>query len=175
MYLNNLSKEFNIMRYYIKLPKRVISILFILTLLSVTLIPVITIWGKPSKTITNGKKENSNSRAKGKNEDTINLDIFLDEGCNIKAESINWGEIAPGGNSTAVVYIKNRSKIPVTLFCCLADISPDEAAKHLVLEWDREGYYLETHKTVKAVLTLSILDTTYFGSFAVDVLISGTA
>jgi len=162
------------MRYYNKFHTKVISILFILTLLSVTLIPVITIWGKPSKNENNGKKDNSNSGANGK-KDTVNLDIFLDEGCTIKAESIYWGEITPGGNSTAVVYIKNHSKIPVTLFCCLSDISPTVAAGYQVLEWDREGYCLEAHKTVKAVLTLSILDSVYFGSFTVDVMISGTA
>ena len=164
MHLNTLFDKSNLMKNYYTLSSRVISILFIFTLLSVSLIPVVFIWGKSSK--ANGRE---------KKEEAINLDLFIDEGYTIKVESIYWGEITPGGNSTTVVYIKNRSKIPVTLFCCLSDFSPDTAAEYLILDWDREGYLLEAHKSVKAVLTLSILDSAHFDSFAVDVLISGIA
>lgn len=74
-----------------------------------------------------------------------------------------------------VVYIKNLSKIPVTLFCCLSDFSPDDATEYLALDWDREGYLLEARKTVRASLTLSVSGSAQFNSFTVDVLISGTA
>ena len=146
------------------LTSRTLSILSIFTILSVSLIPVVFILGKSS---------NANSR--GKKEETINFDIFLDEGCTIKVESIDWGELTPGGNSTVVVYIKNHSKISVTLFCSLSDFSPNEAAESLNLDWDREGYGLKARKTVRACLTLSVSGLAKFNSFTVDVLISGTA
>ena len=146
------------------LTSRASAILFFFTLLSLSLIPVIFIWGKPSK--ANGR---------GMKAETINLDLFLDESCTNKVKSISWGELIPGGNSTAVVYIKNRSKIPVTLFCCLTDFLPQASAEYLTLEWDREGYSLESRKVVKAVLTLFVSGSARYEEFTVDVLISGTA
>ena len=164
MHLNSYFNESNLMKNQYTLTSRALSILFIFTLLSVSLIPIVLIWGKPLK--ANGR---------GKKEETINIDIFLDEDCTIKVESIYWGELTPGGNSTAVVYIKNRSKIPVTLFCCLSDFSPDDAAEYLSLDWDREEYLLEARKTVRACLTLSVSGSAQIHRFTVDVLISGTA
>ena len=141
-----------------------LSILLLFTILSVSLIPFAVTWGKSSK-VNNGVKK----------EETINFDLFIDERCTRKVESISWGEISPGGSSSAVVYIKNRSKIPVHLSCCLSDFSPDDAVEHLALDWDREGYLLAERETVRVLLTLSVSESVQFSSFFVDVLISGTA
>ena len=143
---------------------RATSLLFIFTLLLVPLIPAIYILGKPIK---------NNSR--GEREAPIDLDIYLDEDCTTKIESISWGELVLGGNSTVVVYIKNRSKIPVTLTCSLSYFSPDDAVDYLTLDWDREAYVLGAHKTVEARLILSVSSSAYFNVFNVDVLITGTA
>lgn len=143
---------------------RALSSLFILTLLLVSLIPVIYVWGKPIKKNNQGKKEAS-----------IDLDIFLDHDCTTEIGSINWGELVPGGNSTVIVYIKNRSKLPVTLTCSLSNFSPDDAVDYLTLDWDREEYVLGAHKTVKARLILSVSSTANFNMFNVDVLFTGTA
>ena len=90
-------------------------------------------------------------------------------------ESIYWGEIIPGRNSTAVIYIKNRCKTPLTLNCTLANFSPVDAADYLNLDWDREAYVLEAHKTVEARLLLSVSGSAVFDVFNVETLISGTA
>jgi hypothetical protein len=164
MHLNIYFNEFKLMKNQYTLTSRALSLLFVFTLLSISLIPVVFIWGKSSKANDRGKKE-----------EKINFDIFFDEGCTIKVESIDWGEITPGGSSTVVVYIKNLSKFHVTLFCCLSDFSPDNAAEYLALDWDKEGYLLEARKTVRACLTLSVSGSAQFNSFTVDVLISGTA
>jgi hypothetical protein len=164
MHLYSNFNEFNLMKNQYTLTSRELSILLVFTLLSVSLIPAVFIWGKSSK--ANGR---------GKKEEKINFDLFLDEGCTIMVESIDWGEITSGSSSTVVVYIKNLGKIPVTLSCYLSDFSPDDAADYLALDWDREGYLLEARKTVRACLTLSVSELAQFNSFTVDVLISGTA
>jgi hypothetical protein len=143
---------------------RSLSTLFIFTLLLVSLIPVSYIWGKPKRESSRGKREQS-----------VDLDIFADEECNIKMKSIYWGEIEPGRNSTAVIYIKNRSKTPLTLTCSLSNFLPTESANYLSLDWDREGYLLEAHRTVEARLVLSVSSTDAIEIFSVDVLISGIA
>ena len=143
---------------------KILSILFIFTFLLVSLIPVMFIGGKPIRVNNSNKKEAS-----------LNFDIYADEDCTIKIQSISWGEMLPGGNSTVVVYIKNRSKIPVTLSCSLSNFSPDEAVDFLVLGWDREGYLLEAHKMVEARVILSVLGSAHFNTFNVDILFTGTA
>lgn len=145
-------------------PSKILSILFIFTFILVSLIPVMFIWGKPKRANNSNKKEAS-----------FDLDIYADEGCTIKIQSISWGELVPGGNSTVVVYIKNRSKIPVTLNCSLSNFSPDDAVDYFALDWDRETYLLEAHKKVEARVTLSVSGSAYFTVFNVDVLFTGTA
>ena len=81
----------------------------------------------------------------------------------------------PGGNSSVVVYIKNRSKIPVTLNSSLSNFSHDDLADYLTLDWDREAFLLEAHKKVEARLILSVSGSAYFDMFSVDVLFTGTA
>ena len=136
--------------------------LLLIPILSVSLIPIIILWGKSP--LTNNVEYG---------DQTINLDIFLDEGCTSKVTSFFWGEITPGGSSSMVVYIKNRSNLPVILSCCISDPSPSDATEYLVLNWDREGYLLEEHKTVKAILTLSVSRWAKFDNFSVNVIISG--
>ena len=143
---------------------KVLSILFIFTFFLVSLIPVMFIWGKPIRANNRNKKEAS-----------LDLDIYTDEGCTIKIQSISWGELVPGGNSTIVVYIKNRSKIPVTLNCSLSNFSPNDAVDYLTLDWDREASLLEAHKKVEARLTLSVSRSAHFDMFNVDILFTGTA
>ena len=143
---------------------RLLSILFIFTFLLVSLILVMFIWGKPIQANNSNKKEAS-----------IDLDIYADEDYTIKIESISWGELVPGGNSTVVVYIKNRSKIPVTLNLSLSNFSPDDAVDFLALDWDREGYLLEAHKMVEARLLLSVSGSANFDMFNVEILFTGTA
>jgi hypothetical protein len=141
-----------------------LSILFIFTLLLVSLIPVIFIWGKPIRANNSNKKEAS-----------LILAIYADEDCTIKIQSISWGELVPGGNSTVVVYIKNRSKVPVTLNCSLSNFSPEDDVDYLTLVWDREAYLLEAHKIVKARMFLSVSESMHFNMFNVDIVFTGTA
>ncbi len=143
---------------------RVLSSLFILIFILASLIPIIYIRGKPERASSRGKKEQS-----------VELNLYVDEECNVKLESIYWGEIIPGRNSTAVIYIKNRCNTPLTLNCTLANFSPVDAADYLNLDWDREAYVLEAHKTVEARLLLSVSGSAVFDVFNVDILISGTA
>lgn len=143
---------------------KVLSILFIFTFFLVSFIPVMFIWGKPIRVNNRNKKEAS-----------LDLDIYADEDCTIKIQSISWGELVPGGNSTVVVYLKNRSKIPVTLYCSLSNFSPDDAADYFTLDWDREAFLLEAHKKVEARLTLSVSGSAHINIFNVDILFTGTA
>jgi hypothetical protein len=127
-----------------------------------SILSVSLIWGKSTKL--------NKDRA---NESTLNVDIFLDEACTMKAKSINWGEVTPGGNSTIQIFIKNRSKNPVTLFSSLSNPTLD--SEYLFLNWNREGYQLKARKTISAYLTLSVSESAPITSFNVDVVITGTA
>jgi hypothetical protein len=122
------------------------------------------IWGRPTRANNRNKKETS-----------FGLDIYADEDCTIKIQSISWGELVPGGNSTVVVYIKNRNKIPVTLNCSLSNFSHNDLGDYLSLDWDREAFLLEAHRKVEARLILSVSESAQFSMFSVDVLITATA
>jgi hypothetical protein len=143
---------------------KALSMLFISIFLVASLIPMLYIWGKPDKT-----------KSRRKSEESVDIDLYHDFNCKMKIKSINWGEITSGGNSIAIIYIKNRSKTPLTLSCALANFSPPVASDHLSLDWDREGYLLNGHKTIKAQLILSVSDSNTFDVFNVDVLVTGAA
>jgi hypothetical protein len=146
---------------------RTFSILFISTFLLASLSPIIYTVGKPNNTNKRGNN--------GRNVKPPELDLYSDEACTTSIQKIDWGEITPGGNATAILYVKNRSKTPLTLSCDLSNFSPMESTNYLALDWNRENYILEAHKTIQAKLVLSVSETDASDAFNVDVLISGTA
>lgn len=109
------------------------------------------------------------------NVNSINIDVYWDGKCTKPMKNIDWGILEPGSSTVKVIYIKNKSKIPLVLHLYCSDVNPFEAEKYIILDWDKEGYTIDARSVIKATLTLSIPHSRYdITDFHFNIIIEGT-
>lgn len=140
--------------------------MFLIVILSSTLVYTVTIINaRPDK--------NPRGPRNGK---SPNIEIYWDNKCIKIIDKIDWGILEPGSSNTRIIYIRNKSKTPVTLHCYMLNFEPFEAEEYLIPDWDKEDYVLEARSVIKATLSLSILSSTSnLKDFSFDIVIEGTA
>jgi len=105
----------------------------------------------------------------------INIGIYWNRKCTKSIKYIDWGALEPESSVIKVIYIKNKSKIPLALHIYYSDINPLEAEKYIILDWDKEGYTLDARSVIQATVTLSIPHSvSNITDFYFNVVIEGT-
>lgn len=107
--------------------------------------------------------------------ESLNVKAYNDESCTLECTQITWGTIAPGGQTSKTVYVKNTGTVSANLNMTTSGLTPPEAAGLIWVEWDSEGEVLTADSVHTATLTLhvdaSLTDVT---NFSVNIVITGT-
>jgi hypothetical protein len=107
---------------------------------------------------------------------TLNVGVYSDYACSQNLESINWGDLTPGGSVNKTIFVKNTGNTEITLGMTKTNWSPAKADGPLTLVWNKEGTKLSVGKVATAVLTLAVSENvTDITTFSVTILISGYA
>jgi archaellum component FlaG (FlaF/FlaG flagellin family) len=107
--------------------------------------------------------------------ETLNVQVFNDEACTQECTSISWGTIAPGGQTSKTVYVKNTGSVSANLNMTTSGLTPPAAVGKIWVTWDSEGIILPADNVRTAILTLhadaSLTDVT---NFNINIVITGT-
>jgi hypothetical protein len=104
----------------------------------------------------------------------VGLEVYEDQACTVKLESIDWGLLAPGESKTITCCVKSSSTVDTELFLTSESWNPAVAAGFINVSWDREGTVLAAGTVAAAKLTLHI-DTAISGIEAFNGIIVITA
>ncbi len=106
---------------------------------------------------------------------TLNVGVYSDYACSQNLESINWGDISPGGYVNKTIHVKNTGSSIITLSMAKTSWNPASANGPITLVWNREGTKLSAGNVATATLTLAVSENiTGITTFSVTILISGS-
>jgi hypothetical protein len=106
----------------------------------------------------------------------LNVGIYSDYACTQKLESVDWGDIAPGGSTNKLIYLKNTGNTQITLSMTATNWSPTNADGPISLTWDKEDTKLSKGEVTTATLTLTVAESVIdITTFSVTILICGSA
>lgn len=87
---------------------------------------------------------------------TIGVELYWDQGCTNRTDTLNWGELQPNTTKSLTVYIKNTGTIPVRLSMSTDDWNPTTAQNYITLTWNRENSILNRGGGLTATFTLEL-------------------
>ena len=99
---------------------------------------------------------------------SINIDVYWDITATQVVESIDWGELKPGGNKTITFYVKNTGGYTITGSFNTTSWEPPFAADFISLSWDFGDWPLlpdrvrTTHLTIHVDPTIENVTNFYF-------------
>jgi len=107
---------------------------------------------------------------------TLNVGVYSDYACSQNLESINWGDLLPGGSVYRTIYLKNTGTAEITLSMTTTNWNPTNANGPITLIWNKEGTKLSAGQVITAMLTLSVSESIAgITTFSHTILISGYA
>lgn len=104
---------------------------------------------------------------------TGNVEVYWDENCSLKADSIDWGILSPGEVKKAVVYVRNEGNESFLLILTPQNWNPQNASDYLNLSWGWEEV-VEAGEVVKVTLSLVVSPRiTGIYNFSFDIVFQG--
>jgi len=105
---------------------------------------------------------------------TAELGVYWDAGFSQEVSAIEWGVLSPGQSKQVTVYVRNEGNVDLVLSMATSNWSPSIASSYITLNWNRQGYTLNSGSHVQAVFTLTVSsDVAGVESFSFDITISG--
>jgi hypothetical protein len=86
----------------------------------------------------------------------VGLEVYEDQACTVKLESIDWGLLAPGESKTITCCVKSSSTVDTELFLRSENWDPAAAASFITVNWAYEGAVLPAGTVAVADLTLHV-------------------
>ena len=86
----------------------------------------------------------------------VGLEVYEDQACTVKLESIDWGLLAPGESKTITCCVKSCSTVETELFLTSESWEPAAAAGFITVNWAYEGAVLPAGTVAVADLTLHV-------------------
>jgi len=106
----------------------------------------------------------------------VNVGLYVDFACTQTLQSINWGDISPGGSINRVIYLKNTGSTNITLSMTKNNWNPPSANGPITLTWDKESAELAPGEVTQATLILTVAeDIIGITTFSVTILIVGSS
>jgi len=87
---------------------------------------------------------------------TVGLEAFMDTDLTIKASTINWGLMSPGGNSNVTLYLKSSSTIPAEIMFSTENWEPSTVQPFFNLMWDYNNQFLSPNQVIPVIFTLRV-------------------
>jgi hypothetical protein len=105
----------------------------------------------------------------------IGVGIYWDQECTNRTLSLDWGLIAPGSNSTVMVYVRNEAESSVSLWLATSNWTPLAALSYMTLIWTYPGRILSTDEVIPMKLILDVSPTiSGISDFSFDIVITTT-
>lgn len=106
----------------------------------------------------------------------IGVKVFSDAQGAVEINSVNWGNIAPGGSVTVSLWIKNTGNVPVTLSMQTGSWSPIGYASTLTLTWNYNNAVIQPNAMLKVDWTLTASTSATPGtSFSFNIILTATS
>jgi hypothetical protein len=88
---------------------------------------------------------------------SLNIEVYEDSNCTVKAQAIDWGILEPGESRNRTLYIKNEGNKALTLFLTTVNWEPVESSNQITVIWDSEGIRISPggYRAVIVMLTVS--------------------
>ena len=104
------------------------------------------------------------------------LGVYSDSSCSTNLTTINWGNIAVGGNISQTIYVKNiGSGTSLALNMSTSNWNPTTARGNMTISWNQEGTRLLPGQSIPAIITLKVSPTIIdITNFNVQITIAGT-
>jgi hypothetical protein len=105
----------------------------------------------------------------------VGVGIYWDHACTNRTLSLDWGPIAPGSNSTVMVYVKNEGDSTVSLRMATSNWTPPIASGYMTLTWTYTGRILSAYEVIPIELILNVAPTVSgITDFGFDIVITAT-
>ena len=85
-----------------------------------------------------------------------NIDVYWDNKCLNRVESIDWGMLAPGETKNVMVYARNEGENGAVLTLNVYGWNPVEASNYLRVEWNYTGAVIKPGETMAIILILTV-------------------
>ena len=107
---------------------------------------------------------------------SANLGVYSNSQCTTPLDSINWGTLTPGENTTKTIYVKNTGDgLSLTLSMAASNWTPAGVNGPITLSWNKENVRLQPGESVAATLTLNVsADIVDVSGYNVQITITGT-
>ena len=104
---------------------------------------------------------------------TVGLKVYSDPGATLEVSAVDWGDIAPGGVSQVLLYLKSTSTVPTNLTLTTQNYDPSTAQNYMTLTWDYDGSTLQPGEIRAVRFTLAVAEAiTGIVEFAFDIVIT---
>ena len=107
---------------------------------------------------------------------SANLGVYSNTQCTAHLNSIDWGTLTPGENTTKTIYVKNTGDgLSLTLSMATSNWAPAGVNGPITLSWNKENVRLQPGESVAATLTLTVsADIVDVSGYNVQITITGT-
>jgi hypothetical protein len=110
---------------------------------------------------------------------TTGLAAYWDAELTNKAEKIPWGQLMPGSDSSATLYLRSTSNTPVTLVNTTSNwafmnslnetvYGPANGTDYMNLTWDYNGSSVNPGQVIVVVITLHAEDSMEFVDYVIE-------
>jgi hypothetical protein len=87
---------------------------------------------------------------------TVGVGVYYNSACTNRTGSIDWGLLAPGGQKSVTVYVRNEGTAAVTLTQSASNWNPSTASSYLSLSWSYSGQTISPGASLQVTLTLAV-------------------
>jgi hypothetical protein len=87
---------------------------------------------------------------------TVGVGAYYDSACTNRISSIDWGLIAPGGQKSVSVYIRNEGITAITIAQSTSNWNPSTASSFLSLSWSYNGQTINPNASLQMTFTLKV-------------------
>jgi hypothetical protein len=106
---------------------------------------------------------------------TVGVGAYYDSACTNRISSIDWGLIAPGGQKSVSVYIRNEGSTAITLAQSTSNWNPSTASSYLSLSWSYNGQTINPNASLQVTLTLNVSPSVNgVTGYSFDIIIAGS-
>jgi hypothetical protein len=107
---------------------------------------------------------------------TVGVGVYYNSACTNRTSSIDWGLLAPGGQKSVTVYVRNEGTAAVTLTQSTSNWNPSTASSFLSLSWSYNGQTINPGASLQVTLTLTVSSSiSGVSGYSFDIVIVGSA
>jgi hypothetical protein len=104
------------------------------------------------------------------------IGVYTDSACTNALNTITWGSVAAGTNTTQTIYVKNTGTGTITLNLSTNNWTPTNSTNYITITWNKTGSTLAAGQSTAATITLTVSPSiTDITTFSNTITIAGTS